>query len=82
MLTLKFSFSSRKKQKKGIITAKSVDQMIHLKKFYCAQLDRLDSQLQHENIDQKERTRLRAILEKKYVKHQQEDWIQFQKLIE
>ena len=56
--------------------------MIHLKKFYCAQLDRLDSQLQHENIDQKERTRLRAILEKKYVKHQQEDWIQFQKLIE
>ena len=75
------SFNFRKKNKKGKLIGKYVNQRIQHKKSYQEQLDRLDSQLQHENIDKLERDRLRTILEAKYYEHQQEDWDRFEKLI-
>ena len=60
---------------------KYVYQRIQHKKSYQEQLDRLDSLLQHENIDKIERDRLRTILEAKYYETQQEDWDRLQKLM-
>ena len=76
-----FSFSFGKKPKTGKLMGKYVNQRIQHKKSYQEQLDRLDSQLQQENIDKLERDRLRTILEAKYYEQQQEDWEQLQKLM-
>ena len=76
-----FSFSFAKKPKTGKLIGKYVDQRNQHKKSYQEQLDRLDLQLQHENIDKIERDRLRTILEAKYYQQQQEDWDQLQKLM-
>lgn len=76
-----FSWSFRKKPKTGKLIGKYVNQRIRHKKLYQENLDRLDSQLQHENIDKIERDRLRTILEAKYYEQQQEDWDQLQKLM-
>ena len=71
----------RKKPKKVKLIGKYVNQRIEHKKTYKEQLDRLDSQLEQENIDKFERGRLRTILEAKYYEQQQEDWTYFEKLI-
>jgi hypothetical protein len=76
-----FNFSFGKKPKTGKLIGKYVNHRIQHKKSYQEQLDRLDSQLQHENIDEIERDRLRTILEAKYYEQQQEDWDQLQKLM-
>ncbi len=76
-----FNFSFGKKPKTGKLISKYVNQRIEHKKSYQEQLDRLDSQLQHENIDKIERDRLRTILETKYYQQQQEDWNQLQKIM-
>ena len=67
-------FSFGKKPKTGKLIGKYVNQRIQHKKFYQEQLGRLESQLQHENIDKIERDRLRTILEAKFYETQQEDW--------
>ena len=76
-----FNFSFGKKPKKSKVICKFVNQRIQHKKAYQEQLDRLDSQLQLENIDQLERERLRTILEAKFYEQQQEDLEQLQELL-
>jgi hypothetical protein len=75
-----FNLSLRKKSKKGKLIQKYVNQRVRQKRLYQEQLDRLDSQLKHENIDLNERDRLRTILEAKYYEQQQDDWDQLQKI--
>lgn len=76
------SFSFGRKQKMGTLMVKYVNKRIRQKKSYEEQLERLDAQLQHENIDKLERDRLRTILEAKYYKQQQKDWDQIQKRLQ
>ena len=78
---MNFNFSFGKKSKKNKLICKFVNQRIQHKKVYLEQLDRLDSQLQLENIDQLERERLRTILEAKFYEQQQEDLEQLQELL-
>ena len=78
---MNFNFSFGKKPKKNKLICKFVNQRIQHKKVYQEQLDRLDSQLQLENIDQLERERLRTILEAKFYEQQQEDLEQLQELL-
>ena len=73
-----FSFGLRKKQNTSRLIGKYVNQRKQHKKSYQEQLERLDSQLEHENIDKIERDRFRTILEAKYYEKQQEDWLQIQ----
>jgi hypothetical protein len=76
-----FNLCFRKKSNKGKIIQEYVNQRVRQKRLYQKQLDRLDSQLQLENIDKNERERLRTILEAKYFEQQQDDWEQLQKII-
>ena len=74
-------FGSRKKQEKK----ENEDNLIYLRikyrKLYLDQLDRLEKNLQQENIDNTELYRLRTILEARFWKTQLEDWRQFQKIM-
>lgn len=81
MLFMALFFGSRKKQEKK----ENEDNLIYLRikyrKLYLDQLDRLEKNLQQENIDNTELYRLRTILEARFWKTQLEDWRQFQKLM-
>lgn len=77
-----FNFGFRKKQRMAKLIDNYVNQRIQHKRSYGEQLERLDAQLKHENIDKLERDRLKTILEAKYYKQQQEDWNQIQKLMQ
>ena len=59
-----------------------VNQRIQTKRTYEEELERLDTQLQHEKIDKLERVRLRTILVTKYFEQQQDDWNRIQKRIQ
>ena len=69
------------KPKKGKLIVKYVNQRVEHKKTYQQQLDRLDSQLEQENIDKIERDRFITILEAKYYEQQHEDWDKFENSI-
>jgi len=77
-----FSFSFGKKQKMGKLIGFYVNQRIQHKRTYEEELERLDTQLQHEKIDKLERVRLRTILVTKYFEQQQDDWNRIQKRIQ
>ena len=81
MKLVDFNLSFGKKPKKGKLIGKYVNQRVENKKTYQQQLDRLDSQLEQENIDKIERDRFRTILEAKYYEQQQEDWDKFENSI-
>ena len=73
-----FNFGFGKKQKMVKLIDKYVNQRIKHKRSFEEQLMRFDAQLQHEEIDQLERDRLRDLLEAKYYQQQQEEWIPIQ----
>ena len=74
-------FGSRKKQEKTEIEDQKNYLRIKFRKLYLEQLDRLEKNLQKENIDKIELNRLRTILEIKFCETRQKDWIKFQKII-
>lgn len=74
-------FGSRKKQEKTEIEDQKIYLRIKFRKLYLEQLDRLEKNLQKENIDKIELNRLRTILEIKFCETRQKDWIKFQKII-
>jgi len=69
-----FSFSFGKKQKMVKLIGHYVNQRIQHTRTYEEELERLDTQLQHEKIDKIERNRLITILETNYYEQQQKDW--------
>jgi hypothetical protein len=71
-------FGFGKKQKMVKLVGKYVNQRLKHKRSFKNQLERLDAQLQHEEIDQLERDRLRDLLEANYYQQQQEDWKRIQ----
>jgi hypothetical protein len=74
-------FGSRKKQEKDKIENQEIYLRIKFRRLYLEQLNRLEKNLQQENIDSIELSRLRTILKTQFCKTQLEDWKQFQKII-
>lgn len=74
-------FGPRKKHEKHEIEDNLIYLRIKFRKMYLEQIDRLEKNLQQENIDNIELNRLRTILETKFCETQLKDWKKFQKII-